>query len=500
MKYKVEILQDTGYETIEAEEGSVLMDVLGEKGYYIYSPCGGEGTCGKCLVHIRGKGIVAACRFKIHEDITVILQGEREMSVLGAQHEYTATMDFNPGQPALLSDKPVGCAVDIGTTTIVYYFIDLTNGLLMRTYVDINPQSNYGADVISRINRCVGDAGAVKKLHLLLVESVKSNINRFITDTGTEAKDITAINVVGNTTMLHFIAGVDPSPIAFSPFKPVFTDYRILNAREMGLRINAEAKINLLPSLSGYIGSDIIAGLASLQDSLGGLFLYTDIGTNGEVVLSSEDRIWACSTAAGPAFEGANISCGSLAAGGAICSYKDGKIKTIANSEPDGICGSGLVDIIAHMLSGKLVSPEGKINKPFVVYKKGKSRTISITQQDIREVQLAKAAVAAGINILLRRSGYGYGDVEKFIIAGGFGNYLDTGSAIKIGLFPEQLNDKLLQVGNAAGTGAVLSLKSEYFIDRINNILSRTEYLELSSNEDFMEKFVSNINFKSQTT
>ena len=496
MKYRVEILQDNDFRILYAEEDSVLLDVLGEEGYNVYSPCGGKGTCGKCLVQIEGKGTVAACRFIIQENIKVILPDTREMNVLSTQYEHTATFAFSPGYPARLSIKPVGCAVDIGTTTLAYYFVDLKNGALIRTYTDTNPQSIHGADVISRINHCVGNVSAVKELQMLLVGSLKNNIERFITDSGIEAKDITAINVVGNTTMLHLMAGVDPSPIAFSPYKPVFTDYRTLSARVLGLKINPEARMNLLPSVSGYIGSDIVAGMASLGGSYDGLIFYIDIGTNGEIVLSSEDGIWACATAAGPAFEGANISCGSPAVEGAVCSYAGGEIKTIGSSEPDGICGSGLVDIIAYMLSINMVSPDGKIDEPYVVYKKDRSRTITITQQDVREIQLAKAAVAAGINILLHRSGFGYNDVEKVIVAGGFGNYLDTASAVRIGLFPEELSDKLIQVGNAAGTGAVLSLKSEDFVNRIYDLQSRIEYVELSADGEFMEEFISNINFR----
>ncbi len=496
MNYRVEILQDNNSRIFEVGKDYVLLDVLGEEGYNVYSPCGGKGTCGKCLVQVKGKGTVTACRFIIQENITVILPDIREMNVLSTQHEHTASFAFSPGYPARLSDNPVGCAVDIGTTTLAYYFVDLKNGALIRTYTDTNPQTVYGADVISRINLCVGNTDYINKLHMLLVESLRNNIDRFITDSGVEAKDITAINVVGNTTMLHLMAGVDPSPIAFSPYKPVFTDNRTLSIRVLGLEINPEAKMNLLPSVSGYIGSDILAGMASLGSSYDGLILYIDIGTNGEVVLSSEDGIWACATAAGPAFEGANISCGSPAVEGAVCSYAGGEIKTIGNSEPDGICGSGLVDIIAYMLSVNLVSPDGKIEEPYVVYKKDRSKTITITQQDLRELQLAKAAVAAGINILLQRSGFDYNDVEKVIIAGGFGNYLDTASAVRIGLFPEELSDKLIQVGNAAGTGAVLSLKSEDFLKRICDLQSRIKFVELSADGEFMEEFVSNINFR----
>ena len=405
-------------------------------------------------------------------------------------------MDFNPGHPACLSARPVGCAVDIGTTSLAYYFIDLESGILLRTYSEANPQSVHGADVISRINYCIENSGGEKKLQSLLMDSIDRNIKRFISETWYDGQDITSITAVGNTTMLHLAAGADPRSIAFAPFNPVFTDHRVLTADKMGLHINAEASMHLLPSVSGYIGADIVAGIASLDKSTGDLYLYVDIGTNGELALVSGEKVWACATAAGPAFEGTNISCGSAAVEGAISSYINGEISTIAHQEPEGICGSGLIDITAYMLMKRLITSDGKIKQPYIVYGDDIKNIISINQKDIREIQLAKAAIAAGINIILRRSGYNYSDVDKLVIAGGFGNYLDPANAVKIGLLPYQLENKVLQVGNAAGTGAVLALKSQEFIDRMKEIVSRTEYIELSADNEFIDEYVKNMDFR----
>ncbi|HCC69995.1 MAG TPA: hypothetical protein DEQ09_02425 [Bacteroidales bacterium] len=495
MKHEIEIIQDGESISIKAGDGEVLLDVLRTKGYNIYSPCGGEGTCGKCTVHIIGKGTVAACRYIISEDITVILPGAGEMNVLSTQYENTVDIDFMPFYDARLSGRPVGCALDIGTTTMVYYFIDLKDGTLLRTYSDINPQVRYGADVISRINYCTENDDGLETLQSLLAGSVNSNIRRLINDTQRKEDDIISINIAGNTTMLHLMAGVDPSPIAFAPFTPVFTEQKNLNPSKLGININEQASIKMLPSVSAYVGSDIVAGLASIDLEGYETCLYIDIGTNGEIVLVNKNKIFACATAAGPAFEGARISCGCPAVEGAINTFKEGYFTTIGRTDPVGVCGSGLVDIIAYMLDKGLVSATGEITDELEIFTDGK-KDLRITQQDIREVQLAKAAISAGIDILLRRGGCCYDDVELLILAGGFGNYISVDNAMRTGILPAELKNKVIQAGNAAGTGALLALKSREFNHQLDKLASRIEYIELSADREFAKLYVDRMNFE----
>ena len=246
------------------------------------------------------------------------------------------------------------------------------------------------------------------------------------------------------------------------------------------------------------MGADIISGIASIDASDISTYLFLDIGTNGEMAIVTPDRIWACATAAGPAFEGANISCGSGAFEGAISKYGGEGLTTIGNAKPVSICGSGLLDIVAYLLEKGLINSEGTLQGSFLVSpgdKNGNKSDIRITQQDIREVQLAKAAIAAGITLLLKHSGFDFEQVDRLFLAGGFGNYMNIESALRIGLLPPQMEGKIVQVGNTAGTGAHLSVKSEKFIIDIEKVEERMDYVELSYDEDFPQEFAMQMNF-----
>jgi len=286
--------------------------------------------------------------------------------------------------------------------------------------------------------------------------------------------------------------------IALAPYTPVFTERKWLKAAELGIPIHRGAEIILLPSVSAFVGADIVAGLASVKIPSQKNILFIDIGTNGEIVLVTRRKILCCAAAAGPAFEGANITCGTGAFEGAVSAFVDCRYSTIANSTPSGICGSGLVDIIAYLLDAGIINNEGYMKEDFIVVPAGKTvsgNPVILTFSDVREVQLAKSAILSGIRILLKSAEMQPHDIHGVYIAGGFGNYIRTENALKIGLFPKEFENKIITLGNTSGTGAMLSLKSIHFDNYINEILERMEYIELSLNEDFPQEFAINMYF-----
>ncbi|HDR67617.1 MAG TPA: DUF4445 domain-containing protein [Bacteroidaceae bacterium] len=498
MAIRLEIISSGRKEIVTVEKGSNLLSVIRDLDFDIYAPCGGKGTCGKCRVIIDGIGTVISCRYSVEKDITVHLPDRRMSEVMTAQYRFTRSVPFMPGKTAGLCSSPLGLAVDIGTTTMVYYLINLGNGSQIGVHSELNSQVRFGADVISRISYCISKKNGLYELQEITKQSINRQVELYSGQLGVAPECFTKIVITGNTTMLHILAGADPGPMAFAPFTPVFTSHRVFNSREIGIGIHSGGEVHLLPSVSAYVGADIVTGIASIDDKDFDTFLYVDIGTNGEMALVTKEKIWCCAAAAGPAFEGANISCGSGAFDGAISRYDRTGFSTIADARPVSICGSGLIDIIAFMVEEGIVDENGVLEQVFLVSPgkdNGIDEDIVITPQDVREVQLAKGAIAAGVSVLLKRSGIAFDQVDKFIIAGGFGNYLSIDSALRIGLFPYELKDKIIQVGNAAGNGAVLALQSESFMETIEDVIRRSEYIELSNDEDFPEEFALNMGF-----
>ena len=355
----------------------------------------------------------------------------------------------------------------------------------------INPQTQYGGDVISRINYTSEKKDGLRELQQVIMSAINEQLSHFTEFSGIGREDIVSLTVTGNTTMLHLLLGVDPLSIALAPFTPKFTDEQVLSGKQLGLLCHAEAKIRTLPCISGYVGADIVAGIASIMPSPErDNYLFMDIGTNGELALVTPGGVLCCSTAAGPAFEGAKISCGMGGVEGAISAYDGQGFTVIGNIKPEGICGSGLIDLVAHMLEKGLVDADGLLKEDYMV-----TDNISITQQDIREVQLAKAAIAAGIKVLIQHAGMNFDQLDAVFLAGGFGNYIQPESAMKIGLIPHQMEGKIIPLGNTSGSGALLALKSTHFSPVVDNLLSRTTYIELSGNENFTMEFAMNMGF-----
>jgi len=489
---KIKLITPWNIEVIESDVGNSLLNILRVNGYNLYAPCGGKGTCGKCRVKINNEGDVLACRYYPSGDIEVILPGKEEADILVHQTEYLEEVPFKISDSKYLTPKPFGAAIDIGTTTVVIYFLNLLNGEIEKISFFLNPQRLYGADVISRINYCQEHDNGLSELQKSIVEAINDKLDDFRKDKQFDPSNLEKIIIAGNTTMLHILLGADPLPIALAPFTPAFTDKQVRKGLSTGLNINCEAEVITLPCISAFVGADIVAGLAVLNVPSRNYF-FLDIGTNGEIALIKDREIFTCATAAGPAFEGANISCGMGAVSGAISVFLDTmKYQVIGNSEPSGICGSGIVDIVAYMLDNAIIDETGFLKETFVI---NPAHKIVVTQEDIREIQLAKSAIYSGIKILMNLAGLSFSDIDALYLAGGFGNYINIKSAIKIGLLPYELRDKIYPVGNSAGIGVLQYLKNSDFEKKTDAILKKSKYTELSYVDEFTMEFALNMNF-----
>lgn len=408
-----------------------------------------------------------------------------------------------------------GLAVDIGTTTIAAYLVNLGSGELLSTYSALNPQRSISADVIGRIKYSFSEPDGLLILQKSIVGAVNDAITIMTNQASFHRSDIYHIVFTGNTTMLHFLLGIYAFNISVAPFIPVFTDKVELLASLIGIDINQNAIVTTLPPVSAYIGADTVSAVlaSGLDFSLDNVLLI-DFGTNGEMVLAVEGRLFACSAAAGPAFEGASITCGIGSVSGAIDSFSlsdDLSYTTIDNKPANGICGTGLVDIVAAFLKIGIIDETGRFSAPssdnrfadrfidyngqaaFLLARKNETESgedIFITQRDIRELQNAKAAITAGIQVLLKRACTNFDNLSYIYLAGGFGTYINAQSAKNIGLIPAHYKGKMESIGNAAGQGALMCLLSREALHKTEIIKSGTEYVELSSDKDFSEFFI----------
>lgn len=408
-----------------------------------------------------------------------------------------------------------GAAIDIGTTTIAAYLVDLKTGATIGTCSAMNPQRAYGADVISRIDYARGNGG-LDTLQREIAGKIDELVAHMLCDIGAKREDLRQICCVGNTVMVHLLLGVSPEYIAATPFVSAFTGRRVLGAEKLGMDF-CNAIVETGPCVAGYIGADTTAAvLACDMDKKEEISLLIDIGTNGEIVLGSRNEMVCCSAAAGPAFEGAHIRCGSGAVKGAISGVKltdDGEVylTTIGDATPTSICGSGIVDAIAQMLHAGIIDETGRIDEDEapecwedhifdspagLAFALTQDESVYICQKDIREVQLAKGAIAAGIEILKKQTGVCNETIQSLFLAGGFGNYIDVHNACAIGLLPPEMEEKTVAVGNAAGTGARMMTVNRICSERADRIARNMRYIELSSQKDFTELFSENMLFE----
>jgi len=418
------------------------------------------------------------------------------------------------------SEPLLGMAYDIGTTTVVGYLMDLTTGEELAVSSELNPQTRHGDNVISRIQYADEVADGLETLQVEIAGALNRILTASTKEQGRRPEEVLAATVVGNTTMQHLLLGVSPSHLAQSPYVPAYTGAQRVQGAEIGLRSDPGAHVWLLPNIAGWVGADTVGVLLST-----GIYdeaepaLAIDIGTNGEMAMGSRDRLVTCSTAAGPAFEGAHISCGMRASAGALDQISirdDVRWHAISDGAPRGVCGSGLVDAVSELLRTGVIDRQGRLQSPdtiadhgypaladrvqgenrhrtfdLVLASEGSSgRPVQLTQRDIRELQLAKGAVRAGIEILMTELGLEPEDIRKVYLAGAFGNYIQPESALGIGLLPYFPNATLIPVGNAAGSGARLALLSHRERALASKLLEHVEYLELSGRPDFQDEFV----------
>ncbi len=426
------------------------------------------------------------------------------------------------GDTALLK---FGLAIDIGTTSVVTTLMELASGEQMASVSSLNPQAVFGGDLMSRIAFAQADPGNLRKLQTRIIGLLNQHVEQVTRDSGVLAKWIYKVVVVGNTCMHHLLLGIDPSYVGLAPYAPVLRHAVTVSARELFLKVHPEARVCLLPLVAGFVGADAVAvALATRIADTPEIRIAVDIGTNGEVLLGSREHLWACSAPAGPALEGAQIRHGMRAAMGAIdrVSVADGDLRlhTIGEAAAQGLCGSGIVDAIAALLDAGIIDWTGLIDvdgrerlpaplrarvlmrgeERLVVLARpgeaGAEREIALTQEDVRQVQLCKGAIASGVAMLQHVAGVSPDDVSELMLAGGFGNYLSVRSALRIGLIPPTVpEDRIRYVGNAAALGAQLALVSEPERRRAEAIAASIDHVSLAAHPDFQDIFVDCMNF-----
>lgn len=548
-----------------ASHGISIMDFLADSSMLINTPCRGNRTCGKCRIKILGDlrecsaqermllgedyykaGYRLACFNVIESDLdifldeeysySILIEGKNTKSDISSIVEKKFVEDENSGKTIVINngenvltetgdttDLFYGIAFDIGTTTIAAYLYDLKNNKRCDVYSVINPQVKFGADVITRIEYSLESKIAADKVHETVIKCINEIIESLCKNNSIKKNDIYEATFVGNTTMMHFLLNVDATSLASLPFSTPLTETKYVKPGNLGININDVGSLIILPCISAFIGSDTVAATLSSE-----IFekekesLLIDIGTNGEIVMGNKNKLFACSAAAGSAFEGANIKNGIGGVKGAIDAVfmkdNDIMINTIGNIPPVGICGSGIIDIVALMHNCGVLENNGKIlskdeaskldnesirarlikidgENAFRIYKNDENIDITITQKDIRMIQNAKAAIAAGIKVLLKESKTNIDDIDNLYLAGGFGNFINIESAVTIGLLPKELKEKTSGIGNAAGIGAVECLIAKNNLKMAEKIKNNTKIIELSEDHEFFDIFVDSMNF-----
>ncbi len=481
--------------------GLTLSEITGGE-----APCGGHGKCGKCKVKARGnlsapseaelrlltedelrRGIRLACK--------TIAEGDCEVETLTSSDDaQIVTGGASVGFELKPTFRKYGAAIDIGTTTLAARVYD-TGGALLAEHSRLNPQSEWGADVISRIEASMGGKSCE------LAQSILSALDEMILSLSSSAKidpqEIDDVVITGNTVMLSLLTCEDTEPFSHAPFEAKRLFGETLSAKTLGLdSLESEASVYLPPCISAFVGADTVCALLATDLCGSDCAMLADIGTNGEMALSFNGSLTVCSTAAGPAFEGVGISMGMRGAVGAIDKVSlagdELEVHVIGEGEAVGICGSGLVDAAAAMLEAEIIDETGALDDdPFVL-----KSPVSLSGKDIRMLQLAKSAICAGLMTLAENAGLEPDDIPKLYIAGGFGNYLNKESAARIGMLPRSLAENSETVGNAALGGASMMLLNSDMSDQAKEMAQNARTLDLSKDKGFSEKFMMGMMFE----
>lgn len=496
---------------------TTLLEAAIQAGLKPDAPCGGRGTCGKCKVRIlEGREnlllqgaplppdvLLPACQITVEGDAAAAWPKAGESRILTGGVDMTAETQQVQGAFFALA------AFDVGTTSVVGYLLDGRTGRQLAVDSRLNPQTQYGADVVAR-GSYAAEHG-IEALRDSIRTALEEMLGNLVAAAGLERRDVQRVSVVGNTCMHHLFLDYSPAPLMTAPYMPKHRAAEVRSASSVGLTIAPDGALWMLPCIAGFVGADTVGCLLAADWShREPLTLMIDIGTNGEMVLGNRHRAIACSTAAGPAFEGAKIRCGMRGADGAIdhvfCQNGAVSYSVVGGGQARGLCGSGLLDAVAVLLGLGIIDETGRMasagqpqlkpvdNQPAWFF----TEDVFLTQADVREVQLAKGAIAAGIRLLCSHLGVALADIEEVLIAGAFGNYMDPDSACAIGLLPPELRGKIHMIGNAAGEGAKLAVlhKAQYAL--ASALSDSVEFLELANDPNFQDIFIDQLSFGSE--
>lgn len=478
------------------KEGS-LIELLRDEGIPVHADCGGRGVCGKCRVQfLQGApgateqdlsllseamirdGWRLACRAVIREECIIVLPAaDEDLMSISTGFTGGGLTQTHAGE----GDAPSCVALDIGTTTIAAVSI-LKDGTVRKAAACVNHQRAFGADVLSRIDASNKGSGPA------LQRSVLSDIDQILRDLGVNTKPDIPLVISANTTMQHLLQGLPCESLGVSPYTPV------------DISLHAWRNMTMLPGISTFVGADIVSGIVACgMDESDDLSILIDLGTNGEMVIGKKGRMLCTSTAAGPAFEGGNISCGTAGIPGAVCSVRITEngpvIRTIENTDPVGICGSGVLEITCELLLAGLIDETGLLDDEYFDDGYPLSEDVRFTQQDVREVQLAKSAIRSGLEVLLNEYGADYSDVKHLFLAGGFGEKINVRKAVGIGLLPRELEEKTQAVGNSSLKGAVLFASDPGIRERFVKISRETQEVSLAASPLFQELYMDHMFF-----
>ncbi len=542
---------------IQVDKGKTLLEGLKHAGLILEKPCSGMGLCGECGIWVfppdalsstphkninpedDTKGLRLACQAVPEENITIQVPDHllyepgksRDLILMQSPRPCPETLDpavyvttdnrctrlwrSGTSEPAILSDwkpgfRPRGLAIDIGTTTLVIALVCLETGIVLASNADLNPQVIHGHDVLTRIQYASAQ-DRLSEMASLVRERLNSLIAGVCESSQTRPREIIDVVIGANTTMLQLAAGMDSSSMGRSPFNFDILGSCSHDAAVFGLKVNRAAKIYLPPILHAFVGTDISAGLAVCPDffNKNRTVLFIDMGTNGEICLNIKGRLYAASTAAGPAFEGTGISSGMRAKIGAVDRVEyDGKtfsFHTLGNDTAKGICGSGIIDFLAALLKAGYMDASGRLldkepGHDFLVQADGLSKiryghNLYFTQKDIRQVQLAKSAIRSGVDLLLSYGGITPSQVDLVFLSGGFGNSLDTGNLSRIGLLAEGLAQRLVFCGNTSINGGIELLTHCHRRHWLETHLDKVQYVSLAQTSGFMDAFMANLGF-----
>ena len=549
--FKIEGGEDGSIFAVEAKAapGESLFELAREAGVPIDAPCAGNGTCGKCRVRLvegdlsqrQAQGLQAGGHSRFLSDAEFAdgwrlacesaVSGDAVVSVPAAAASYIGSIALEVADGESMAEieedrgTVSGLAVDVGTTGVSVLLVDMDTGFVLAKASAGNGQIRYGADVINRIIEQQKPGGILRLQKAIINDTLIPLIDSLCNATGVSCESIIRMVVASNTTMNHLLLGVDANSIRIEPYEPAFLEFEPYNPAGIGFHFAQDAQLILAPNIGSYVGGDITAGVLAARTRQGvseplpshiwnraEMSLLIDLGTNGEIVFGNEDFLMACACSAGPAFEGGDISCGMRAAAGAIesCSIAglsmEPVFSVIGGGKPVGLCGSGLIDVVAELFRAGIINGKGKFSRDgerirrdeygsgcFVLVfaaDSGSGRDIVITETDIDNYIRAKAAIFSGIMSLLSPLGFSVADIDDVLIAGGIGSGINIKNAISIGMLPKLSEDRFCYIGNSSLDGAYEILVSPDAGKRVHEIAANMTYIDLSTEAGYMDEFV----------